>query len=41
MILASNGFGIFLEIWKIKKASKVIKTETFPYFSFEDKETYA
>lgn len=41
MILSSNGFAIFLEIWKIKKASKVVQTETFPYFKFEDKETYA
>jgi hypothetical protein len=41
MILCSNGFGIFLEIWKIKKASKVVTIENFPYFRFEDKETYA
>lgn len=26
MILSSNGFAIFLEIWKIKKASKVVQT---------------
>lgn len=32
MILFSNGFGILLDFWKIKKASKVIKIEKFPYF---------
>jgi hypothetical protein len=41
MILGSNAFGIYLEIWKIKKASKVTKIEVFPYFKLEDKETYA
>ena len=36
MILASTGFGIFLDFWKIKKASKVTKIEAFPYFKLED-----
>lgn len=40
MILASTGFGILLDFWKIKKASKVTKKDTFPYFTLEDKETY-
>lgn len=40
MILASNGFGILLDFWKIKKASKVTKTDKFPYFKLEDKDTY-
>jgi hypothetical protein len=40
MILASNGFGILLDFWKIQKASKVIKTDKFPYFTLEDKDTY-
>ena len=41
MILFSAGFGILLDFWKIKKASKVIVIEKFPYFRLEDKETYA
>jgi hypothetical protein len=41
MILVSNGFGILLDFWKIKKASKVITTETFPYFRLEDNQKYA
>ena len=40
MILASNGFGIFLELWKITKASKIKKIDKFPYYTLEDKETY-
>jgi len=40
MILFSNGFGILLDIWKISKASKVIKIDKFPYYAFEDKDTY-
>jgi len=40
MIIASNGFGILLDFWKIKKASKFIRTENFPYFKLEDKDSY-
>lgn len=40
MILMSSGFGIVLDFWKITKASKVIKTDKFPYYTLEDKETY-
>lgn len=32
MILFSCGFGILLDVWKLKKASTVIKIESFPYF---------
>jgi hypothetical protein len=41
MILASNGFAILLDFWKIKKASKVIITKKFPYFKLEDNAKYA
>ncbi len=41
MIVVSSGLGIFLDIWKLKKASKVLKTEKFPYFTFEDKDSYS
>ena len=41
LILFSSGFGILLEIWKITKASKVIKIEKFPYYTLEDKESYS
>lgn len=40
MILFSSGFGILLDFWKIKKASKIIPKESFPYFTLEDKDTY-
>lgn len=40
MIICSNGFAILLDFWKIKKASKVIKKETFPYFTLEDNQNY-
>jgi len=40
MILLSTGSGIFMEIWKIKKASKITKKDTFPYFIVEDSDTY-
>lgn len=40
MILFSSGFGILLDFWKIKKASKVKKIETFPYFALEDNANY-
>jgi hypothetical protein len=36
LILFSNGFGLLLDVWKIKKASKVITIDTFPYFRLED-----
>ena len=41
LILFSSGFGILLEIWKITKASKVIKIDKFPYYTLEDKESYS
>ena len=31
---------IALGLWKINKASKVVGTDRFPYFSLEDKDTY-
>ncbi|TNV80823.1 hypothetical protein FGO68_gene13054 [Halteria grandinella] len=40
MILASNGFGILLDFWKIKKASKVRRIDTFPYFALDDNQKY-
>lgn len=40
MILLSTGSGILMEIWKIKKASKITKKDTFPYFIVEDSDTY-
>ncbi len=40
MILMSSGMGIFLDVWKLKKASKVIKIEKFPYYWLEDKDSY-
>lgn len=41
MIILSTGASIGLEVWKIAQASKVIRIDSFPYFWFEDKETYA
>mmetsp|Transcript_6193 Transcript_6193/g.10042 ORF Transcript_6193/g.10042 Transcript_6193/m.10042 type:complete len:234 (+) Transcript_6193:1343-2044(+) len=41
MILLSSGFAIVLEGWKIVKASTVVRTDKFPFFSITDKETYA
>jgi hypothetical protein len=40
MIIISSGFGIILELWKIQKASKVVRIEKFPYFTLEDKDSY-
>ena len=40
MILFSSGFSILLDLWKIKKASKVKKIEKFPYFELEDNQNY-
>lgn len=40
MIVVSNGLGIVLDLWKIKKASKVTKIEKFPYFTLEDNLKY-
>jgi hypothetical protein len=40
MIIGSNGFGILLDFWKIKKASKVVSKATFPYFTLEDNQNY-
>lgn len=40
MILFSTGFGILLDVWKIKKASKVTLIEKFPFFSLEDNKNY-
>jgi len=33
MILLSTGSGILMEIWKIKKASKITRKDSFPYFT--------
>ena len=33
--------GIFLTIWKLKQASEYVKTDSFPYFRFDDKESYS
>lgn len=32
MIFLSQVSGIVLEVWKIRQASDVIRTDTFPYF---------
>lgn len=40
MIVASSGFGLFLDVWKIKKASKFTRINKFPYFMLEDKDSY-
>ena len=40
MILFSSGFSILLDLWKIKKASKVKKIDKFPYFELEDNKNY-
>jgi hypothetical protein len=40
LILLSTFGEIALGLWKINKASKVIGTDTFPYFKLGDKETY-
>ena len=40
MILFSHVASLFLSFWKIQQASKVIRTETFPYYKLEDKEGY-
>lgn len=40
MIIASSGFGLLLDVWKIKKASKVKRIESFPYFTLEDNQNY-
>lgn len=40
MISAPQGFGILLDLWKLKKASKFSRTASFPYFTLEDKDTY-
>ena len=36
----SSGFGLLLDVWKIKKASKVTTINTFPYFKLEDNQNY-
>lgn len=40
MIIASTGFAIILEIWKILQASKFERMEKFPYFYLLDNEDY-
>jgi hypothetical protein len=40
MILFSQGFSILLDFWKIKKASKIKRTDKFPYFTLEDNQKY-
>jgi len=41
LILGPHAFGIFLDVWKLKKASKVESKDSFPYFTLTDKDTYA
>lgn len=40
LISLPHGLGIFLELWKLTKASKLIRTDSFPYFRLEDTESY-
>ena len=40
LILGSSFVGIVIEAWKIGKAVNFKKIPTFPYYSFEEKETY-
>lgn len=40
MIVVSTGLEICLELWKIKQASKFIRTDKFPYFTLEDNSDY-
>ena len=40
MILVSTAANIAMECWKIKMASKVTRTDSFPYFKLEDRESY-
>ena len=40
MILIQTAAAIGMECWKIQRASKVTKIDTFPYFKLEDKESY-
>jgi hypothetical protein len=40
LVLLPQVFGIFLDVWKLKQASNFMRCETFPYFRFEDKQTY-
>ena len=40
LILMSSGFGIILDFWKIHKATRLVRKESFPYISFEDKNDY-
>mmetsp|Transcript_35459 Transcript_35459/g.34497 ORF Transcript_35459/g.34497 Transcript_35459/m.34497 type:complete len:188 (+) Transcript_35459:783-1346(+) len=40
LIVLSSGFGILLDGWKLKRATKFRKTDSFPYFALDDKETY-
>ena len=41
MIWVPAGLSILMDCWKLKKASKFIKTETFPYFKLLDNDSYA
>lgn len=36
LILLSSGVSLIMDVWKIMKASKVTRIETFPYFKLED-----
>lgn len=40
LIILSSGFGIILDFWKIGKATKVSRKDTFPWIKFEDKNDY-
>eukprot|EP00163_Fabomonas_tropica_P004465 TRINITY_DN1393_c0_g1_i2.p1 TRINITY_DN1393_c0_g1~~TRINITY_DN1393_c0_g1_i2.p1 ORF type:complete len:366 (+),score=107.18 TRINITY_DN1393_c0_g1_i2:1123-2220(+) len=41
MIVVSSGIGLAIECWKIKKACNITRKDTFPYISFEDKDSYS
>eukprot|EP01080_Neovahlkampfia_damariscottae_P010048 gene10048-2367_t len=40
MILISSFIGLGIEVWKIKNAVEFKRIETFPFISFDDKESY-
>ena len=41
LVLGPQVAGIFLAVWKLKQASNFVRTDSFPYFRFDDKITYA
>ena len=40
MILLPAGLGIGIDLWKITKACKVTKKDTFPWISVQDRDSY-